>query len=189
MALTTYYMLCRPSDDRIFEYRLTNNFGVEDYPNQMVVRFATFSTDPGDSPDVLLANPEGNGTFVAPSTYTAPSALPANPYLKAVDWSGDGAADSDDGVWEMTSDGVNACTITVKKWDRTADAAIQEIGDKFGICIIGSVICLTARITLDANGEATITLTPTAVQKGEQEVVLKAINKTYGGATARCRFV
>lgn len=190
MALTTYYMLCLVNGDVIREARTADTFGVgPQYASVMEVRSATFSTDAGDSPDVLLAAPIPGYTFVAPGTHTAPPAAPADPYLKGEDWSGNGAADPDDGVWEMTSDGVNACTLTLKKWDMTTDTAITGAGDKFGVCILGSATCSTARITLDANGEATITITPGSTIKGEQDIICKPINVGYRAFKARVRFV
>jgi hypothetical protein len=176
MALTIYYMLCRVSDDVILEYRLTDDFGVENYPNEMVVRSATFSTVVEDSPDVLLANPDNGGTFVEPATYTAPPTAAVDPYLKVQDWSGDGAPDSEDGVWELTDpDGIQNFTLTVKKWDRTTDTAIQESGDRFELSVFGAA-CPCGRLELDVNGEANIIFTPASGYFGGATVNLSPIN-------------
>lgn len=189
MALTTYYMLCRPSDNVILESRLTDDFGVENYADIMVVRSATFSVDAGDSPDVLASDPLPGGTFVSPGTYNPPAAPVADPYLKVSDWSGNGGVDPDDGVWEMESDGTNSCTLTVKKWDRTTDTALNEVGDKFSLNLIGSPDCPCGRITLDSNGEATIVLAPLVNQKGESSITLRGINVSYLAEGGRVRFV
>lgn len=189
MAATTYYMLCRVADDQILEARQTNDFGVEKYANIMVVRSATFSTNPGDSPDVLEAEPLPGGTFVSPNTYNGPQALPVEPYLKADDWSGSahGSADPDDGVWEMASGSGNNCTLRVKKWDLNSDTAINEAGDKFEVCVLGGAKCPAATITLDSNGEATITFTPGSDEIGAVSIIFNGINVNYFSPPARLR--
>jgi len=191
MAATTYYMLCRVADDQILEARLVDDFGVENYTSVMVVRSATFSEDAGDDPDVLEAEPLAGGTFVAPSTYSAPESPPADPYLKVDDWSesAHGSSDPDDGVWEMTAGSGNNCTLRVKKWDLNTDTAISEAGDKFEVCVLGGAKCPAAVLTLDSNGEATITFTPSSDEIGAVSIIFNGINVDYVSPPARLRLI
>lgn len=119
-------------------------------------------------------------------SYTPP---PTTPYLSSEGWSGDGVIDADDSVYEMVANGTNSCTLALKKRDKSDDSAILESGDKFGVCVIGAGNCDNGRFTLDGNGEATITFTPTSEQKGESEINITGINVSYERQKTRVRFV
>ena len=184
MTAVTYYMACSTSTNVIKEVR-TSTFSV---PSGYEIRSATFSSDAGDSPDVITSfrRPLPGGTFISPSTYFALGEIG----LK-VEYSGFGNIDPVDGVYELTADGSNSVTITFKKWNNLTNSAIQNAGDSFGICISGAVAQAdtpTGKITLDPNGEASLTFTPGPGIKGELDVILRPIGILYKNQ-ARVRLI
>jgi hypothetical protein len=142
-----YYMLCRTSDDAILDYETTDSFSSA--VSNSVVRSKE------------LANvPKLGATLTAGGTYTEP----VDAYVKC-DWSGDGVIVGD--TYEIVADGVKTATLTLKKWDRNANVAILEAGDSFWVGVIGVSFSPSAgKVTLDDNGEAVVTFTPQATEKG-----------------------
>lgn len=117
-------------------------------------------------------------------TYTNPS-LPC----LTCEWSGDGAADPDDGVYEMTSNGVNTATLTIKKCNSFDDTPLPGDSNDVTISALGQVSLPFGRVTLDKNGEAEIPLTPTSGEKGQSYLRVLPINASYPGCSASIRFV
>lgn len=158
MAAVTYYMLCVTVDDVIVAFDTVDNYGTIE---NLEVRSASFSTNPADSPDVLAAAPEKRGTFVAPSTYTAPG--PERVRLHA-EWSGDGTQVGN--IYEMIADGVNAAVLTVRKWNEDDDVAMTDAGDNDDIWVVCSNIGLDEGKKSLVNGVITFTFTPPASSLG-----------------------
>jgi len=186
MAATTYFMLCSTGNV------ITAISLADDFDSALVggiVRSASFSSSEGDSPDVLREKPVTGDLFVEdPLAYTPQNIGSIKPCVK-LEWSGHGAADPDDSVYEMEANGVNQCTLTVRKWSMGDDVAIQEAGDKFGVCVIGHTNCPDSRFSLDANGEHTILFTPQDGDLGEIEVVIVPISSDCGKVGIRLRLV
>jgi hypothetical protein len=168
MAAIMYYMLCETATHEI------KSFSTEDIWQGNVAdhetRSASFSSNPGDSPDILKDNPCIGGSFQEPSSYSPPII----PGIK-IEWSGTGAEDGNDGAWEA-SVGSGSITMDIKKWDLIEDVAISEAGDSFGICLTGALIPSEGRVTLDLNGEATVTFDLVGAPKGVFMVETPGIN-------------
>lgn len=178
MAVVVYYMLCRDTDGLILDVAQADTFSSQ--ISGATSKSAMFSADPGDDPDVLMVKPYHGDLFTEdPITYTPQVGGCIKPFLKVRDWSGpDGAADPDDGVWELSDpDGVKSFTLTVKKWEEVSDTAIEEAGDIFEVSVLGGK-CPCGRVTLDANGEATITFVPLSGEYGGATVILRPINSS-----------
>lgn len=169
MAAVTYHMLCDTVSHEIKSFSEENVWPSP--PAGTEVRSASFSSNAGDSPDVLKANPYVGGTFQEPSTYSDP----AKPCFK-IEWSGTGAVDGDDSVWEA-SVGSGTITITIKKWDQLSNQLISDSGDDFGVCVVGGLEPSKGRLSL-ASGQDSFTFDLTSAPRGVFDVMIIPINNT-----------
>lgn len=170
MAAVLYYMHISANDDRVGEYSQTN-----DWPNPatgMVVRSATFSSNPGDSPDVVTprGEPDVNSFYTAGGLYTP---APDSQFYKIrAEWSGGGGVDQGF-YYEMVADGINVATLTLTKLDYDG-TPLGSGTEAFILWFTGGPLGLDGAKKSMVGGVVTFNFTPPLGTKGM--VTIQAIN-------------
>lgn len=167
MTAVLYYMHISEHDSLVGEYATSDL-----WPNPatgMVVRSATFSSEAGDSPQVLTprGKPDVNSTFTSEGVYT-----PANAeqfYRIKPEWSG---GTDRGGYYEFSPDGSAQLTLTLTKIDSETEAPVGSGTESFQLCPGGIPVNANAGMISLVGGVGSFVLTPPATSKGRSAIAV-----------------